>query len=125
MADEGAPANVLGTVPDTVCVKGGASGVRSITVIESGKAVPGRLLASPSLALTMRSGADDVRYGGSIGLVLSTFAQLLPTTVMVKISSRVLSSRKTFVSLEITIAFKSFLLHSCLRLVYYAEVIRL
>ena len=79
MADEGAPANVFGTVPDTVRVKGGASGERSITVIESGNSVPRRLLASPSLALTMRSGDDETTYGGSTILGLSTVVQPVPS----------------------------------------------
>ena len=75
MADEGAPANVFGTVPDTVRVKGGASGERSITVIESGNSRPRPLLASPSLALTMRSSDDDVTYGGESVPPLSTVEQ--------------------------------------------------
>lgn len=70
IADEGAPLNVFGTVPETVRVFGGASGDRSITVIESRLSEPGALFASPSFALTIRSGESDVTNGIEVSLVV-------------------------------------------------------
>jgi len=55
MADLGSPLNVFGTVPDTVRVTGGASGDRSMTVIESGKLL--REFHGPLSALPGESGA--------------------------------------------------------------------
>jgi hypothetical protein len=62
----------------TVRVNGGAWGDRSITVIESGNSSPRRRLESPSLALTIRSGADETIYGGPLIPRMSTVVQPAP-----------------------------------------------